>query len=284
MGDPPNRLHPVAWMGSLISWLKDKSPQHSPFAQLALRRLDFPGWVCIVRGCRLPCWKSSWELCPSLFRELGEAAVLKSTIGLRGLDQAAAQVESALEAEDLPRARRSVRYHLVSRDTDQLHSGQVAAAAIQSVAENASDGALAPMFFYQLGGLPAALAYRFANTADAMLGYRDPAREWLGKIPARLDDLLNLAPARLSGILIALASLTQGTDVRNALKTMLRDARKTASPNAGYPMSAMAEPWTLNWKRSDTTVSMLEAARLMLRILKLPEAVDLGRGRMRPSF
>ena len=91
-----------------------------------------------------------------------------------------------------------------------------------------------------LGGLPAALAYRFVNTADAMLGYRDPTHEWLGKAPARLDDLANLIPARLSAALIVLAAALVGEDPMVAWQVWRRDARETASPNAGHPMSAMA--------------------------------------------
>jgi adenosylcobinamide-phosphate synthase len=96
------------------------------------------------------------------------------------------------------------------------------------------------LLYYALGGLPAALAYRFVNTTDAMLGYRDPAHEWLGKAPARLDDLANLLPARLTAGLITLAAALVGDDAGGAWRIWRRDARKTASPNAGHPMSAMA--------------------------------------------
>jgi adenosylcobinamide-phosphate synthase len=108
------------------------------------------------------------------------------------------------------------------------------------VAENASDGLVAPLFFFALGGLPLALAYRFANTADSMLGYRDPEREWFGKIPARLDDLLNFIPARLTGLLLVCAAFLSGNSGLTAWKIMRRDSLLTASPNAGTPMSAMA--------------------------------------------
>jgi adenosylcobinamide-phosphate synthase len=121
-----------------------------------------------------------------------------------------------------------------------LNESQVAAAAIESVAENASDGIIAPLFFYTLAGLPAAWAYRFANTVDSMLGYRDAAREWLGKFPARFDDLLNFVPARLTGLLIVLVSPFRGGSIAKSWNIMRRDASTTDSPNAGYPMSAMA--------------------------------------------
>jgi adenosylcobinamide-phosphate synthase len=180
------------------------------------------------------------SLLPWPLRGLGEACILKMTFSLRGLAHASSEVRQALEAQDLDEARRLLSWHLVSRDTSQLSASQVAAAAVESVAENASDGVVAPLFYYVLGGLPAALAYRFVNTADSMLGYRDPIHFWLGKAAARLDDLVNLLPARLTALCIALAALMLGNDMRQAWRVWRQDAHRTASPNSGHPMSSMA--------------------------------------------
>jgi adenosylcobinamide-phosphate synthase len=171
---------------------------------------------------------------------LAEAYVFKTTLALRGLVRAAYQVQEALVTGDLDRARQLLAWHLVSRDTTHLNASQIAAATVESVAENASEGIIAPLVYYALGGLPAALAYRFINTADAMLGYRDPEREWLGKVPARLDDLVNLVPARLTAGCLLLATQLLGEPIRRAWQVWCRDARQTASPNAGQPMSVMA--------------------------------------------
>jgi adenosylcobinamide-phosphate synthase len=169
-----------------------------------------------------------------------EAILLKTTFSIRGLSRAAAEVRLALAKGDLSEARRLLSWHLVSRDTAGLDSARVAAATIESVAENASDGVVAPWLFYLVGGLPVALAYRFANTADAMLGYRDEEREWLGKIPARLDDLLNWLPARLTAMFLIVAAPLVGGSPARGLKVWWRDAGKTSSPNAGQPMAAAA--------------------------------------------
>jgi adenosylcobinamide-phosphate synthase len=177
---------------------------------------------------------------PQPWRGLAQAWVLKMTLSLRGLAAAAGEIETALDADDLPEARRLVSWHLVSRDTSALSAAQVAAAAVESVAENTSDSLVAPLVYYAVGGLPAALAYRFLNTADAMLGYRDPEHEWLGKVPARLDDLANLAPARLTAMAFVLSAPLVGLDAAGAWRVWRRDAGTTASPNAGHPMSAAA--------------------------------------------
>ncbi|HHB91083.1 MAG TPA: cobalamin biosynthesis protein CobD [Anaerolineae bacterium] len=240
LGDPPNRWHPVAWMGRGIAW----SQRHAPGGgEAPARQLAYGGAIVLV-GVSLAA--TAGVLLARLARSLAwpgivvEALALKATFSLRGLIRAARQVETALLAHDLPSARRWLSWHLVSRSTEELDASQVAAATIESVAENLSDGVLAPLTWYTIGGLPAAWAYRFLNTADAMLGYRDPAREWLGKIPARADDLANLLPARLTALFIILAAPLAGGNVCRAWRIWRRDARKTTSPNAGHPMSAMA--------------------------------------------
>ncbi len=237
--DPPNRFHPTAWMGNLIAFLLRFRPRRNSAAELAfgvfilITGLAFTigaGWLIVYFTSLLPLWAGI----------LIQAIALKLTLSLRGINQAAKEVQAALESHDLPEGRRLLSWHLVSRDTSQLDESKVAAAAVESVAENASDGVIAPLFFFVIGGLPAALAYRFANTADSMLGYHDSEREWLGKFPARLDDVLNFIPARLTGLYMVLAAFLSGANGKQAWQIMWRDAPATASPNAGIPMSAMA--------------------------------------------
>ena len=238
-GDPPNRLHPVAWMGTGIAAAKRHAPKQGDLA-----RLGYGAGLALAGGAATATcgWLAARALraLPRPLRWGGEALALKMMLSLRGLGQAGLEVCRALEGDDLPEARRLLSWHLVSRDTTALTAAQVAAAAVESVAENTSDGVVAPLFYYALAGLPGALAYRFGNTADAMLGYHDPEHEWLGKAPARLDDLLNLIPARLTAGLLTAAAWLRGADARQAIRIRRRDAHKTASPNAGHPMSAMA--------------------------------------------
>lgn len=239
VGDPPNRFHPVAWMGNLIAWAQRPAPKTG-------HRAQFLYGVGLVGGGALLVAGSGWRLARGLerlpwwARLVSEALLLKSTLALHGLSQAANAVYQPLHQNELAAARQQLSWHLVSRDTSTLTTAQVAAATIESVAENASDGVVAPLCFYTVGGLPAALAYRFVNTADAMLGYRDPQREWLGKATARLDDGLNLVPARLTAMLLVAATWLTSNNANRTWRIWRRDAHQTASPNAGHPMSAMA--------------------------------------------
>jgi adenosylcobinamide-phosphate synthase len=239
LGDPPNRFHPTAWMGSFIAGVVRRRPRHNPAAELLFGlALMVAGLALCVGAGLLLAWLAS--RLPVPLQWVAEAVVLKMTISGNGLDRAAHEVQSALEAGNQTEARRLLAWHLVSRDTTQLTEAQMAAATIESVAENTTDGVIAPLCFYILGGLPLALAYRFINTADAMLGYRDVEREWLGKIPARLDDVVNLIPARVAGLLLVMAAALDRAGWRTAWQTMWRDGGRTASPNAGVTMSAMA--------------------------------------------
>jgi len=169
-----------------------------------------------------------------------EGVLLKPALAVRSLLRAADVVRVALERHDLDQARHLLSWHLVSRNTDALSADEVAGAAIASLAENLSDSVVGPLMAYRLGGLPAAYAYRFVNTADAMLGYRTPELEWFGKSAARSDDVLNLLPARVSAPLLALAAPCAMASPWKALRCGIRDASRTPSPNGGWPMATMA--------------------------------------------
>lgn len=237
-GDPPNRFHPTAWMGTAIGEARRRAPKSGRAWPFAFGAALAVSGAALVGSLGLALERLT-ALLPAPLSWLAQAAVLKTTLSWRGLQRAARDVAGALP-DDLPEARRRLSWHLVSRDTRTLAESQVAAATIESVAENTSDSIIAPLLYYAQGGLAAALAYRFLNTGDAMLGYRDEEREWLGKAPARLDDVANLLPARLSALLLTFGARLSGEDAAGAWRIWRRDAGKTASPNAGHPMSAMA--------------------------------------------
>ena len=236
LGEPPAALHPVVWMGRAIDVALRAAPEPRPARELAygtVIALVLPVG-CFVAGAAV---LAATARVP-LLRLAVETFLLKSAFALHALGVAARDVRDPLRRDDLPGARRALR-SLCSRDAEPLDAELVAAAAVESVAENASDSFVAPLLLYVVAGVPGALFYRMANTLDARIGYRG-RYEWLGKPAARLDDLLNLVPARLTAALLLAAGALRGRDVRRALRVWRRDARRTASPNAGHPMAVMA--------------------------------------------
>jgi adenosylcobinamide-phosphate synthase len=170
---------------------------------------------------------------------LAGALLLKSTFAVRMLHRAAARVRSRLLARDLAGVQASMPF-LVSRDPSALSSQQATAATVESVSENITDSFIGPLLAFALFGLPGAVAYRAINTLDSMIGYHG-RYEYLGKASARLDDLVNLAPARLSALLLVLSSaLGRNGNSGGAWRIMWRDHARTESPNAGWTMSAVA--------------------------------------------
>ena len=236
-GDPPTRLHPVGALGAIARGLEAIAPPSTATrrayglgAALALPLTAafgaslLPGLLGIRRG-------------PA--RAAADAGLLSLGFALRTLLDRVRAVEDALRDGDLEGARALLARHLVSRDVSGLGAGGIAAATIESLAENLSDSVVAPWLWYALGGLPAAWAYRAANTLDALWGYRDERYHDLGEAAARADDLLNLIPARLTALAICGAARRHGAGAR-ALRQWRLDAGRTESPNAGHPMAAMA--------------------------------------------
>ena len=231
-GEPPARLHPVVWMGHYLkrvgSGLPDRSPKMAFFlggtywlAGAALVAAAYGGAGALLD--RFPVWLDV----PLT------AVLLKPLFALRMLLGEVAAVEQSLtQGIDSGRARLAL---IVSRDTAQLDSSEVRESALESLAENLSDSVIAPLFWFAIFGLPGAAVYRFANTADAMWGYRG-RWEWAGKFAARTDDLLNLVPARIT----ALGLLLVGPNRLTVLRRLPREAARTASPNSGWPMGALA--------------------------------------------
>lgn len=235
VGEWPARAHPVVWMGAVISWLERRAPR-GPRAQLLYgggMALAVPG---LFAGAALLVCRAARPVEP--LAVVLEALLLKSTFAIRALGEAARGVEDPLRRGALDAARLGLR-SLCSRDPSRLDPAQVAAAAVESVAENASDSAVAPLLFWAVLGVPGAVAYRAVNTLDARIGYHG-RYEWLGKASARLDDLLNLVPARLTAALLLACGALLRADARAGLAILRRDGARTESPNAGRPMAAMA--------------------------------------------
>lgn len=169
-----------------------------------------------------------------------EAAIATTLLAQKSLGDAVARVAVALRDEPLEAAREAVS-HIVGRDTEALDEPGIARAAIETLAENASDGVVAPLFYLALFGLPGIAVYKAINTADSMIGHKTERYRAFGWAAAKLDDIANYIPARLTALLFALAArFTPGANPGAALRAARRDAIKHASPNAGWPEAAMA--------------------------------------------
>jgi adenosylcobinamide-phosphate synthase len=242
IGDPDwlwRRLpHPVALVGSFIGFL-DHTLNHEARSP-AQRRLAGIGVVILLLVISaLVGFLIEALLRQILFGNLLLGLMASVLIAQRSLYQHVSRVKSAFAEGGLAEARKAVSM-IVGRDPDQLDEAGVCRAAIESCAENFSDGVVAPVFWLALLGLPGLIAYKAINTADSMIGHRTTRHECFGWAAARFDDLVNLIPARLSGLLLAVvAPVAKGTIV-TSLEVMQRDATKHRSPNAGWPESAMA--------------------------------------------
>ena len=234
-GEYPNAIHPVVAMGTLAGALERRIPR----GRVWVERLGGAAVALIVpaaaAGAALVAMRFttgySWGW-------IVEGLLLKATFAGRALGAAALRVQHDLEHRGVVAARGDLA-SLCSRDAGALGSEQLLAGAIESVAENTSDSVVAPLLFYAVFGLPGAMAYRAVNTLDAMIGYRG-AYENVGKASARLDDVLNLIPARLTAFLLATAGAVLGLDAARGAGVWRRDRRRTESPNAGHPMAMMA--------------------------------------------
>ncbi len=236
LGEPPAKLHPVVWMGTLAGRAKAWTLRGTSRAQLCkgtaiatLLPLGFAGlaWLSLelVGG-----W---WWLQIAL-----AAFWIKSSFALRGLAQAARTVVVPLRQDDLSSAREGLR-NLCSRDPRELKKEQLLAGTLESISENTSDSVVAPVMFLLLFGVPGILFYRAVNTLDAIFGYRGEL-EYAGKASARLDDVLNWFPARLTAGLLLLAGGVSGASLQRGVAVLWRDRARTESPNAGWPMAAFA--------------------------------------------
>ncbi|MBE3581692.1 MAG: cobalamin biosynthesis protein CobD [Thermoanaerobacteraceae bacterium] len=239
VGDPTWLVHPTQIMGAGINALEKLlwRPKASRGYMLATGAVTA---ALIVAAT----WFITRELLVAAGRlnYLAEVLLagwlLATTIAPRGLATAAAGVARALETGDLICARRRVS-RIVGRDTAGLDEGEVVRATVETVAENTSDGVIAPLFYFFLGGVPLAMAYRAVNTLDSMLGYKNDRYLFFGRAAARLDDVANYLPARLTGIALCVAAALLGYG-RRAWTIMLRDARRHPSPNSGFPEAAVA--------------------------------------------
>jgi len=271
LGEPPAIVHPVVWMGRAIAPLKRirLASRAGEFVAGGLYALLLVAGFALVAALSLRA-VARWPVAHFSL----SVYWLWCCFAIRGLVRAGAALRTALEGKDLAAARRALG-SLCSRDSAALSEPELAGAGIESLGENSSDSVVAPLFYFVIFGVPGAVAYRVVNTLDAMVGYRGRF-EWLGKFSARLDDVLNWIPARITTFLLALAGWTLGRDLLGGVRVWWRDAGVTESPNAGHPMAMTAgllavrldkrDAYVLGSDRGPPDARSLRAAEELVRV------------------
>ncbi len=238
VGDPRWLPHPVVFMGKLISHgealVRSGNPRRDFISGMALSLFVIAisvstAWALVALFHWLPFWLSF----------IATSALASTTLATRGLIDAVRRIEAPLRAGDLMIAREKLS-HIVGRETAHLNQDKVLRASLESLAESTCDGIVAPLFYLFVGGVPLAMAYKAVSTLDSMIGYRTERYFYFGKFAARLDDVMNFVPARLTALFIVIATLRVRLNPARAFRIVLRDHANHLSPNAGYPEAALA--------------------------------------------
>lgn len=240
IGDPDFIPHPVVIIGKLISYLEEKLADNSSSKNNQIIR----GIILTITVFGLSYFfiffilKTAFNL-NLYFGIILNVYLFSTTIAIKGLAKAGSNIYQALESNDIKLARQKISM-IVGRDTDNMAPTDIIRAAIETIAENTSDGIIAPLFFFWLGGVPLAMAYKAVNTMDSMLGHKNTKYIYFGKASARLDDFFNYIPARITGFIFCFIAFLFDNYNKNAWNILKKDAKKHPSPNAGYPEAAAA--------------------------------------------
>ncbi len=240
LGEYPDRIHPTIGIGKIITYLKRKAKSPNPHVEKANGVLMA---LAIMMVVALPVfvllfWLRTLPYGEIIYIILG-ALLFKATFAVTGMGQYTKPIAEALRKKDLDAARKWLPY-IVRRDPNALNERQIISAAVESIAESTTDGITAPFFFFALFGVPGAFAYRVINTLDSMVGYKNAEYKNIGWFSANLDTIANYIPSRVTAYLMVAAAFLSHEHWRESYSILQRDKHKTASPNAGYTISAMA--------------------------------------------
>lgn len=235
-GDPPNRYHPIAWLGQLIGYFVPRLKGGSEKAKGTIFAISLV--ITVALAVYFIVFATSYFV-GIVGLVVVSAMLLKITIAMKGMEKHAKAIMNGLEIGDLVVARQNLSM-IVRRKTDDLDVHHILSATIECVSESTVDGITGPIFYYSLFGPAGAFGYRAINTLDSMVGYKDDYFKEIGWMSARLDAVANFIPARITALLMVISAKILGADWKNSFSILQRDHDKTFSLNAGYPMATMA--------------------------------------------
>ena len=242
-GDPKNRYHPTAWIGNFIgsitTCMKNGSQNLEKFGGIFIVLIPVSISCIVLFGIEFSIDFINAEFWSVVISIIFGIILFKMTIAIRGMELHALAVLDSIQKNDLAQARKNLSM-IVKRNTKNLDKNHILSGTLESLSENIVDGITGPMFYFALFGLPGAFAYRIVNTVDSMVGYKTYMFKNLGWFGANCDNILNYIPSRLTGLTMVLGAMLLGHDWKNCYAIFKRDGKKTDSPNAGYPMAALA--------------------------------------------
>ena len=235
IGDPRSKFHPVVLIGEKLLLRAEDKPLKKVFKGGVL----VYAVVIIVTLIGVGIELLTLEIPNHAAQIFAQAFVLSFMISPKSLAKAGYEIYFLLENDQLDYARKKVSW-IVGRDTENLNEAEVTRATVETVSENTVDGIISPLFFFAIGGLPLAMFYRAVNTMDSMIAYKSEKYFFFGQIAARLDDIVNYIPARITGLLFVMSAFLLQLDYKNAFAMMKRDAKKHPSPNGGWAEATVA--------------------------------------------
>ncbi len=243
LGDPKNKFHPTAWIGSLIAKitpsLKNSSNTLEKLGGIILIIISSAIVASLIILLDVGINMITTDYLSIIISIIVGGILLKTTIAIKGMEKHALAVVNSLENNNIISARNNLSM-IVKRNTKDLDKNHVFSGVVESISENTVDGITGPLFYFGLFGLPGAFVYRVINTADSMIGYKTNIFKNIGWFAANCDTILNYIPSRLTGFVMIFSAMILGYDWKRSYKIMIRDGGKTQSPNAGYPMAAIA--------------------------------------------
>ena len=276
-GDPKSRYHPTAWIGKLIGMIttsvKNENQNLEKFGGIFIVVIPVAVSCILLSGLQLSIDLLTMDYLSLVISILVGMILLKMTIAIKGMELHALAVLDSIKNNDLSQARTNLSM-IVKRNTKDLDEKHILSGTLESLSENIVDGITGPLFYFAIFGLPGAFVYRIVNTVDSMVGYKTKMFKNLGWFGANCDNVLNFIPSRLTGLTMVLASMLLGYDWKNCYEIFKRDGKNTDSPNAGYPMAALAgalgtklekiEHYSLGTNQQEITLQKVkEGIRLM---------------------